>query len=39
VVGELLIKGKSQNYNQLPERDIGKHSGIKNYKSSPLFTK
>lgn len=27
------------NYHQLPAKDIGKHSGIKNYKASPLFTK
>lgn len=30
---------KGPNYHQLPAKDIGKHSGIKNYTTSPLFTK
>ncbi|AGH38093.1 hypothetical protein F542_13890 [Bibersteinia trehalosi USDA-ARS-USMARC-188] len=30
---------KAPNYHQLPAKDIGKHSGIKNYTTSPLFTK
>ncbi|AGH38090.1 Hemagglutinin/hemolysin-related protein [Bibersteinia trehalosi USDA-ARS-USMARC-188] len=30
---------KAPNYHQLPAKDTGKHSGIKNYTTSPLFTK
>jgi filamentous hemagglutinin len=27
------------NYHQLPTKDLGKHSGYKNYTTSPLFTR